>query len=218
MVESRGWDWENANQSPWLKPCEDGTFLAYKWSNMGSQKVLDLGTGLGRHAILFAQQGLEVSALDISEYGINHLKGWAENEGLNIDAVVGDMLALPYDDNSFDCVFIYHAISHGDTTGVKKIISEIERVLRPGGELFTSMCSKDAFEFEKAGFPKLDENTVVNTDEGPEKGVPHFFANVDDILELFSNFDIERIKHTDYCYMNSKKLDCKYYYISGRKK
>jgi len=38
------------------------------------------------------------------------------------------------------------------------------------------------------------------------------------ILDLFHNFDIERIRHIDYCYLNYKKLDCKYYYINGCKK
>lgn len=142
MVDSRGWEWEKANKSPWLEPSEDSYFLSNKWLGLGFKNVLDLGAGLGRHSILFAKQGFNVSAIDISDYAINYLKGWAEKENLNIDAMVGDMTALPYTDNSFDCVFVYHAISHTDTIGIKKIINEIERVLRQGGEIYTSMCSK----------------------------------------------------------------------------
>lgn len=218
MVESKGWEWEKANQSPWLKPTEDVYYLASKWLELGFKNVLDLGSGLGRHSIFFAQQGFKVSAIDISDYGVNYSKEWAKNENLNIDIKLGDMISLPYADNSFHCVFAYHSISHSDTDGVKKIISEIERVLKPGGEVYTSMCSKESWDFTKSGYPKIDENTVLNKEEGPDKDVPHFYANREDILELFNNFNIEKIRHVDYCYLNGEKLDCKYYYINGRMK
>lgn len=218
MVESKGWEWEKANQLPWLKPTDDVYYLANKWAELGFKKVLDLGSGLGRHSIYFAQQGFEVSAIDISDYGVNHLKEWAKSEHLDIDIRVGDMIALPYPDNSFDCVFVYHSISHADTEGIKKVISEIERVLKQDGVLYTSMCSKESWEFSKSGFPKIDENTVLKKEDGPENNVPHFYADIDDILSLFHNFDIDRIRHIDYCFLNGEKLDCKYYYINGTKK
>lgn len=218
MVDSKGWEWEKAKQSPWLKPTDDCYYLANKWSELGFKKILDLGAGLGRHSIYFAKQGFNVSAIDISEYAVNHIKAWSENEGLDIDVKYGDMISLPFGDNSFDCVFAYHAISHTDTAGTKKTISEIERVLKQGGEVLASMCSKESWEFAKAGFPKIDDSTVLNTLDGPDKDVPHFYADCDDILDLFHNFDIERVRHTDYCILNNEKQDNKYYYINARKK
>lgn len=217
MVRSKGWEWDKVNKVHWLKPTEDAVYYAHKWSDAGCKTVLDLGAGLGRHSILFAKQGLDVSALDISEHSIEYLKEWAAREQVHIHTTVGDIIDLPYDDGTFDCVFVYHAISHSDTAGVQKVIREIERVLRPGGELFTSMCSKESWEFTKSGFPRLDENTVVCTDNGPEQDVPHFFANVDDILGLFSNFSLEKIRHVDYCYLNGQKQDSKFYYLNGYK-
>ncbi|WP_309449011.1 hypothetical protein [Clostridium sp.] len=100
----------------------------------------------------------------------------------------------------------------------KPVTYEIERVLKQGGEIYTSMCSKESWDFSKSGFPKIDENTVLNKEDGPENDVPHFYANREDILSIFHNFDIERIRHIDYCYLNHEKIDCKYYYINGRKK
>jgi hypothetical protein len=38
------------------------------------------------------------------------------------------------------------------------------------------------------------------------------------VLNIFQNFEIERIRHIDYCYQNNQRVDCKYYYIEGRKK
>ena len=218
MVDSKGWEWEKANQSPWLKPTDDSYYMANKWLDLGFKNVLNLGSGLGRHSIFFAKQGFNVSAIDLSDYGMNNLKEWAEKENLNIDIKVGDMVDLPYADNSFDCIFAYHVISHTDTMGARKVISEIERVLKPGGEIYTSMCSKESWDYKESGFPQIDENTVINKEDGPESDVPHFYANLDDILNLFHNFDIEKIRHIDYCYINSQMQNCKYYYINGSKK
>jgi ubiquinone/menaquinone biosynthesis C-methylase UbiE len=218
MVSSKGWEWEKANQSPWLKPTDDCYYLANKWQELGFKKILDLGAGLGRHSIFFAKQGFNVSAIDLSDYGMNYLKQWAEKENLNIDIKLGDMISLPYSDNSFDCVFANHVISHTDTKGAKQVINEISRVLKQGGEVYTSMCSKESWDFKESGFPKIDENTVINKEEGPEKDVAHFYANLDDILSLFSDFNIERVRHIDYCYINSQKQEIKHFYINASKK
>lgn len=218
IMESKGWEWEKAEQSPWLKPCEDSYYLANKWLELGYRDVLDLGAGLGRHSIFFAQKGFCVNAIDLSEYGMDNLRAWAKKENLEIDIKTGDMIDLPYADNSFDSIFAYHVISHTDTNGAKKVISEIERVLKPNGEIYVSMCSKDSLGFRESRFCKVDENTVIRNEDGPEKDVPHFYVNLDDILSLFSNFEIEIVKHTGYCFINSQKQDAKYYYINAKKK
>ncbi|WP_349670393.1 hypothetical protein [Lacrimispora sp.] len=49
------------------------------------------------------------------------------------------------------------------------------------------------------------EGTMLNKEEGPENNVPHFYADLKDILSIFHNFDIEKIHHTDYCYINNDK-------------
>lgn len=40
-----------ADQSPWLKPTDQVYYLAHKWPESGFKKILDLGSGLGRHSI-----------------------------------------------------------------------------------------------------------------------------------------------------------------------
>ena len=220
MVQSKGWDWENADKSDYsthLEPADNGLFLAHKWSKAGRETVLDLGTGLGRHAICFAKNGLKVSAIDISGYGIRHLQSWAANEGLELDAQVADMLSLPYADNSFDCVFAYHVISHSDSIGIRKIIREIERVLKPGGEVFLSFSSKETADFMESMRPKVDDNTMF-WEGGPDfDGSPIFYADRRDIIELLSNFRLESLRHTEYCSLDIKdsRKNMMYYYVGA---
>jgi SAM-dependent methyltransferase len=216
MVQSKGWHWEVADKSIWLKPTEDSYYLANKWKEKGYKTILDLGSGLGRNSIYFAQQGFSVSSIDISEYGVNHLKSWANNENLEINIKLGDILSLDFPDNCFDCVFAYHVISHTDTIGIKKIISEIERCTKSKGEIYVSFSSKEHTVFLAEDAQRADENTIFKTEE-PEVGVPHFHVNLHDIVSLLQNFDIEKIRHIQYCNLDNLGDTAKYiyYYVNA---
>ena len=215
MSISKAWDWNRETAPIWLRPSEESYYIAQKWKEKGIHTILDFGCGLGRHAIFFAEQGFDVSAFDLSEEGAEHLKKWADREKQTIDVRVADMGNLPYADNTFDAIFAYHVISHTDSLGIKKILSEISRVLKPNGEIYITLCSKETWSFKGAGYPKLDDNTVIKTDEGPEKGIPHFYVSLDDILILLSHYEIERIRHTDDCFYSGKKQNSKHYFISA---
>lgn len=217
MRISKAWEWHKETSPRWLKPSEESYYVAAHWKQVGYKDVLDFGCGLGRHAIYFAQQGFNVSAFDLSEEGTSHLSSWAKKEQLNIDIKVANMLDLPYEEQRFDCIFAYHVISHTDTKGMVKILEGIHKILRPGGEIYLTLCSKETWSFKESGYPKLDENTVVKTDEGPEKGIPHFYVTLDDILQLFKDFEIESIRHTDDCYFNGQKQNSKHYFILARR-
>ncbi len=185
----------------------------------GYKALLDFGCGLGRHSIFFAQKGFDISAFDLSSDGTDHLRSWAEKERLNIDVRTADMLSLPYPDNNFDCLFAYHVISHTDTTGMNRIIQEINRVIKPNGEIYITLCSKETWSFAEAGYPVIDENTVRKTDDGPEKNILHFYVSLDDIINIFGvvNLELLRARHIDDCYFDGQKMNSKHYFILARK-
>lgn len=217
MATSKAWNWKEETSDIWLEPSEESYYLAHRWKKCAYKDLLDFGCGLGRHSILFAKSGFNVSAFDLSQEGINNLSKWADEESLSINLNVADMLSLPYEDKSFDCIFAYHVISHTDSIGMNKILSEICRILKPNGEIYLSLCSKDTWSFKDSGYPKIDENTVVKTEEGPEKGIPHFYVTLQDILKLFTNFEIERVRHTDDCYFAGNEQNSKHYFILAKK-
>jgi len=216
MTKSKAWDWNKESNAFWLKPSEESYYIAQHWKEKHYETLLDFGCGLGRHSVFFSKQGFCVNAFDLSGDGITHLNQWSEKEHLQINTCVADMLNLPYPDSSFDAVFAYHVISHTDSSGIKQIMREISRVLKTGGELYMTLCSKETWSYKDAGYPKLDENTVLKTDDGPEKNVPHFYVNLDDILTLLSDYEIERIRHTDDCYFEGRKQNSKHYFILAK--
>lgn len=213
MSISKAWDWEKERRDMWQIPSEESYYIASRWKEKGVQSVLDFGCGLGRHAVHFAKEGFTVSAFDLSETAIDNLNAWAARENRSIDARVSDMLHIPYPDNSFDAVFAYHVISHTDSSGIGQILGEIARVLRPGGELYMTLCSKQTWSFQDAGYPRLDENTVIKTDPGPENGIPHFFVNLEEAIALLHDFEIIKIRHVDDCYFDGQKHNSKHYFI-----
>lgn len=214
MVNSKSWNWKEVKCDIWKKPSEDVYYYVNRWREKEFNKFLDLGCGIGRHSILFAQNQFDTYSLDLSEYSINFLKQQAENLGLSIKTTIGDIIKLPYKDNFFDCILAYHVISHTDTNGIKKIIDEIERVLKTGGEFFITLCSKNSPSFRKKKYPQIDENTIVKTEE-PEKGIPHFYSDISDVRNLLSLFEIIRIRHIQDFFEDTSSW---HYFIHGKKK
>lgn len=214
MVQSRAWNWNEAEKNRWLIPSEDCVYLQKKWQAEGARSVLDLGCGLGRHALYFAGNGFDVTAVDLSEEAVRYVTEKAEEEGLRITCKIADMMELPFEADSFDRVFSYHVISHQDTTGVQKVIDEITRVLKPGGRVFLTVCSKEHFAFSEASFPKVDENTVLKT-EGAEVDVPHFFADKEIIKELFREYKLLQVRHITECAMEDGEKERSHYFIEA---
>lgn len=100
--------------------------------NAGSQ-VLDLGSGLGgvsRH--IAARLGATVHGIDLTAKFVQTARLLTERTGLSEQVTFsqGSMLALPFENDSFDCAILIHAgmnIRDKDTA-----FAEAARVLRPG--------------------------------------------------------------------------------------
>lgn len=92
-------------------------------------RVLDAACGTGDLAIIAGKAGATVTGLDFSEAMLER----ARRKGPGIDWIRGDLLALPFDDDSFDAATVGFGVRNvADLPGA---IAELQRVLRPGGRL-----------------------------------------------------------------------------------
>ena len=220
MVESKAWDWKivkNKQEQTWLEPSVESYYLIDRWQKQRKKDFLDLGCGLGRHTIQFAKAGFNTAGFDLSEESIRRTAEYAKAEKLDIALKVGDMLELPYPDASFDCILCRNVISHTDTAGMRQIVEELKRVLRPEGECYLTLGSKETWGF-KQDWPVVDENTKIRIEDGPENGIPHFYADYDLIQELFKDFKIELIYQLeDFYEKGGKTLNSWHYHLLIKK-
>ena len=80
----RAWDeaWRSEDgRADWLVPDQDVITGAKISLEQGGRRALDLGCGVGRHALALATAGFDVSAIDASDTGIEHLKGRGRQGG-----------------------------------------------------------------------------------------------------------------------------------------
>ena len=108
-------------------------------------KIIDLGAGYGGSARYLAEQtGCSVSCLNLSEIQNERNRKLTIEQGLQDKVTVlhGSCEDIPCEDNSQDIVWSQDAFLH---SGKKhKVISEVARVLKPGGEvIFTDPMQAD---------------------------------------------------------------------------
>ena len=112
----------------------------------GDERILDIGCGRGAVLLMAAQRLTEGRAVGVDlwrsvDQSGNSLEATRRNavaEGVadRVELHTGDMMALPFDENSFDVVVSSVAIHNiGGRAGREKAIDEAVRVLRPGGRL-----------------------------------------------------------------------------------
>ncbi len=201
MIESKPWDWSKNESNKWLIPAIESCYLAEAWTSKGFRDLLDLGSGLGRHSIYFAKKGFNVNAVDLSDYGLDHLNDWAKKEHLTIKAQKSDMLNLPFPDDCFDCLMSYNVIYHTDTAGFIRTLAEIKRVLRPGGEAFLTLISKKSGSYINADSSRrIDANTILKNESEVEYDVPHFYVDIEDIKNYLADFEfvVDPIEQMEY--------------------
>jgi len=106
-----------------------------------STKVIDVGCGAGRHAFEAYRRGADVIAFDRDAAEVERVRtiltAMAEAgeapASARAEAVVGDVLALPYADETFDCVIASEILEHIPDDNAA--IAELIRVLKVGGML-----------------------------------------------------------------------------------
>ena len=93
--------------------------------------VLDVGCGAGVEVVRFARAGARVIGVDIATSAIDLTRQNLAQQGLSARLEVADGEALPLADASCDFVYAHGVVQY--TTHDARLVSEVHRVLRPGG-------------------------------------------------------------------------------------
>ena len=115
---------------------------------LAGKRVLDVGCGKGRFARVFHQQEpqAELWGLDISEAMLRFVP-----EGISTRA--GSMTELPFDNDFFDGAYATESLEHA--VDIEKAVSEICRVVKPGGRI--AIIDKNADQWGKLATPEWEK-------------------------------------------------------------
>jgi 2-polyprenyl-3-methyl-5-hydroxy-6-metoxy-1,4-benzoquinol methylase len=187
---NQAWQTE-AGRAEWLTPEPFVVALVEPLRRAGVRRVLDLGFGVGRHALLLAQAGFAVTGIDASVNGQAYAAAWAEKQGVTLRLTTGDMTTLPYADGEFDAILTWNVIYHGTMAVIEQTVTEISRCLQPRGHL---VCSLISHQHHLCGQGVEIEPRTFVIPGGGEKEHPHHYANRADIDTLFGDYTLLQIE------------------------
>lgn len=95
--------------------------------------ILELAAGEAKHSLNLLKDGFNVAISDIAPGAVQKVKAFTQQLNINSKAnfFVIDAENLPFNDESFDGIFIIAALHH--LQDVKQALAEIHRSLKPGG-------------------------------------------------------------------------------------
>lgn len=115
-------------------------------------RVLDIGSGPARDALLLKERGLEVVCLDASGAMIEL------SRSRGFESIVGDFLNVPFSPESFGGVWAYTALLHISKQDIHRALGEISRVLAGGGVLGLGLIEGEGETYRESsgvGLPRL---------------------------------------------------------------
>lgn len=151
--------------------------------------ILDVGCGTGVFSVDVLSSGARLVGLDISQPMITRVAHKTDDD--QFAGVVGDMVSLPFPDESFDKVFSMTAIEF--TADAEQAVAELNRVVRRGGTVvLTSLNSKSPWAvrrkkegekghslFQEITFRSPDELAAIVPGDVTLKTAIHFLKSED---------------------------------------
>jgi tellurite methyltransferase len=126
--------------------------------------ALEIACGRGANAICLAENGLVVSAWDISESAIEQLSLHAKEKKLTLNSEVRNVSVQPPSANTFDVIVVSHFLE-------RALMGDIRKAIKSGGLIFYQTFIKE----------KIDES-------GPKN--PDYLLDSNELLTIFNDWKI----------------------------
>jgi SAM-dependent methyltransferase len=168
--------------------------------NFNTKQILDLGCGAGRHSLFLDTLGFKVVGCEVSPSHVEALN----KKFPRLKFVVGVAPALPFSNATFDFVLAVNSIYYlgSPSESLNTHLSEVSRVLRPGGCFVGSFVSEGHFI--------LDSCTINEDRSATFVADPLGIRNSQRIRPLWNDEDLHsHTEHTGFTIHKSAALsDC----------
>ena len=155
---------------------------------MKEPKILDVGAGTGRYSVQLANEGYDVTAVELVKHNLGVLK----SKGSSVKAYQGTALDLSrFKDNSFDLTLVFGPMYHLYTIEDKvKALKEAKRVTRKGGVILVAYCMNE-YSIITYGFK--ENNIRESIEKGKVSEDFHVLSQPEDLYDYVRVDDINRI-------------------------
>ena len=147
------------DRSPWHQ-----LYLEFT-KRLKGKRVLDLGSGPGHDAKIFADHGLEVTGIDLSKKLLEHAKSKAPNAMF----IQMDMRSLDFPDKYFDGVWALASLQHLPKSQIVSALKGVRKVLSDDGIFYLSvtrgegegLINKDRYDGNNKYFSNYSEQEIT---------------------------------------------------------
>ena len=171
----------------------------YKYLNkMENPKILDIGAGTGKYSIKLADDGYDVTALELVKHNLRVI----EKNSAKVKTYLGNAIDLSvFNDNSFDLVLLfgpmYHLISDNDKI---KALNEAKRVVKKDGIIMVAYIMNEyailTYGFKENNIKKSIDNKLVDSNFHitPKEKDLYSYVRLKDINRYNKIVNLKRIK------------------------
>lgn len=202
--------WEQLFQSGHFPPryqtlaAPNDTVIEWADALPSGSSILDVGCGIGRHVTYLGGRGFKMAGMDVSPTGVKTSQEVCAERGITFDGRIADMTALPWADATFDAVLSTSTISHHRRENIFKTITEVRRVLKPGGLFLVDFLHKDTGSYQRvrsqaaAGeIAEVEPDTFVDQSPEPDADddafLPHHYSDESEVRDLLRDFEIVKL-------------------------
>ena len=161
-------------------------------------KILDVGAATGRYSVPLAEEGYDVTAVELVKHNLARLKA----KGSTVKAYQGNAMKLKrFEDNSFDMVLVFGPMYHLHEKEEKlRALSEAKRVTRPGGVILVAYIMNEysviTYAFKEKHIKEGITNGMLDEDFHCTKKANdlYSFVRTEDIESLNQEVALKRVQ------------------------
>lgn len=161
-------------------------------------KILDVGAATGRYSVPLANEGYDVTAVELVKHNLARLKA----KGSSVKAYQGNAMKLKrFEDNSFDLVLVFGPMYHLHEKEEKlKALIEAKRVVKSGGVILVAYIMNEysviTYAFKERHIKEGMENGMLDETFHCTKKANdlYSFVRTEDIQELNQIAGLQREK------------------------
>lgn len=143
---------ERYNEAEYIFGTEPNDFLKENFQKIAAGgKVLCLAEGEGRNAVFLAEQGYQVTAMDMSEVGLNKALNLAQDRGVQVTTQVADLADYDFGEEQWDSIVSIWA--HLPDAVRRHVHAQIVPALKPNGVFILEAYTEQQLTMDAVGGP-----------------------------------------------------------------